>query len=164
MSNEFDRLFDDPGEGLTGHPLCECPDAGALLMAEINGEPRPLCRKHDAAEINARNVEAERNHAQGNLDRLRAAHDDATEWLARANAAAAQAEIDATEREALAALALTDPLVADLHRLTGTPVVEVPIDPQLETPIGDDKAFVRMLTEIVGGALNPDDPEGPTAA
>lgn len=158
---DLDHLFQPAPPG--GAPLCECPSVAAVLEAELNGGERHLCPQHDADKINARQAEKDRAVLERELALGYAVQERIRQEQAEARAVKAKAERDAAEEEALADL---DPLVADLHRLTGASVIPIGAAPSArdQIAIGDDDAFVRILTDLVGGTVNPTDPQGPTAA
>lgn len=158
--SEFDRMFQPPSLP-GGAPLCQCPGIAEVLQAELNGDERPLCPAHDVDAIKARDGEKQRAVLEDELALGYAAQERIRQDQAAERAEKTRAEHAAAEAEALAEM---DPLVASLHLITGSRVTPEPVDPRHQIAIGDDAAFVRMLTEIVGGTANPTDPEGPTAA
>lgn len=100
--------------GLWGTP-CGCPDTAEIVAAELNGEPRRLCKTHDAATIRAQKVDAERSEIRGRIDRTTQIIEDH-----RAGNELAAARARATARQtALDRLATTDSLLANLTAITG---------------------------------------------
>jgi hypothetical protein len=124
-------------------PGCTCPGAAEVLMAEINGDPRPLCAQHDAAEIRARAERDKREALEVEAGRLGFLREQVLAEDRERAAATAQARADDERAEALAAMRETDPLLADLTEKTGAPIV--PTDQTDQTAIGDDDGIEALL-------------------
>jgi hypothetical protein len=133
-------------------PSCSCPGAAEVLTAELNGQPRPLCSLHDAAQVKARDVDQERADAQaeaakarGELDSYRDGHEGRALELVRST-------VDRGVRERRAT---ADPLALVLGDLVGSPDPgwwggQAPSADQ-SIGIGNDAAVINVLA----GALGP---------
>jgi len=159
--NEFSNLFDDPGDGLPGAPLCECPGVAEVLDAHLNDTEPRLCPKHQQGEINARNAAKAKAKAEDELALAYEVHEGVKARQAKERDERHAAELATAEEAALEQL---DPLTRRLTLISGASALPEPVDPRHQVGIGDDAAFTRMLTEMIGGTTDPDDPEGPTAA
>jgi hypothetical protein len=128
-------------------PGCTCPGTADVLMAEINGEPRPLCAQHDAAEIEARAERDKREALEAEAGRLRFLREQALASDHARHEATEAARADSERAEALAELREEDEFLADLVELVDAPIPQV-VPP--DTPIGDDETILRELTRALG--------------
>lgn len=132
-----------------GLPMCEC-DVAEMANAAFNGKPRPLCPKHDTAEIARRGLDAEREKNQAEAQYLRDLREElrAEDELARRHREREAYDAGVEQRRVG-----VDPFALALGDLVGAPdpgawTTAPSADGQLA--IGDDAAFVRKLTDLLG--------------
>lgn len=157
FTDNLTRWLNDGPQVPGGAPLCQCASVADVLDAEFAGSARPLCPKHDANAIRARDAAEARAKYDAETARIQRVRDEMRIEDQERTAAKARAERAAAEAEQLAKL---DPLVRHLTVLSGAdPLASTPTTDE-DITIGADGALMHVLNTALGitSSEHPDQP------
>jgi hypothetical protein len=128
-----------------GFACPNCPSTAAIVLAEINGERRPIC-PDDSEAVAARELEIKRDDALRHAAELRVAYDD----LDRAYPVVPR---HPPADDGPAPIEVTDnPLLSLVCRGMGIPTTD-------KNPAASDDAEVVDLAAYLGGSINNTPPD-----